>query len=280
MNTANTTNKTVLITGCSTGIGQASALHFAEQGWNVVATMRNTQAGEELAKHANIRVIALDVTSRESAQHAVEAALKEFGRLDVVVNNAGYGLFGPFETASEEAIDKQFQTNVTGIFNVTRAALPAMRSQKEGVIINVSSIGGLAAFPLFSLYHATKFAVFGFSESLQYELAPFGIKVKVIAPGGVKTDFASRSLARTFDNDDHAYADTVEKVQASFASRRGNYASSESLAVAIYGAATDGTNRLRYVVGEDAEQIVGARMQMSEEAFSTLVRERMGGLKA
>jgi NAD(P)-dependent dehydrogenase (short-subunit alcohol dehydrogenase family) len=270
------TQKTVFITGSSTGIGRAAALHFADQGWSVVATMRNPEAGADLAKRPNIRVIALDVTSSESAEQAVQDTLKHFGRIDVVVNNAGYGLFGPFETASQEAIDKQFQTNVYGIFNVTRAALPAMRSQKDGVIINVSSIGGLASFPLFSLYHATKFAVFGFSESLQYELAPHGIKVKVIAPGGVKTDFASRSLALTFADNEHPYADTVSRVQGSFESRRGNYASSEALAVAIYGAATDGTDKLRYVVGPDAEQILGARNQMSEAEFQALVRQHMG----
>jgi len=274
MNTS--AHKTVLITGSSTGIGHATALHFADQGWNVVATMRNLENGAELAKRPNIRVVALDVTNREAAEHAVQDTLTHFGRIDVLINNAGYGLFGPFETASQEAIDKQFQTNVYGIFNVTRAALPAMRAQKEGVVINVSSIGGLISFPLVSLYHATKFAVFGFSESLQYELAPHGIKVKVIAPGGVKTDFASRSLALTFTGNDHPYADTVERVQAAFESRRDNHSSSEDLAVAIYGAATDGTDRLRYVVGPDAEQTIGARTQMSEAEFQAMIRQYMG----
>jgi NAD(P)-dependent dehydrogenase (short-subunit alcohol dehydrogenase family) len=274
----NTANKTVLITGCSSGIGQAAATHFATHGWNVVATMRNPQAGTELAKYPNVRVVALDVTSRASAEQAVQGALAEFGRIDVVVNNAGYGVFGPFETASEEVIDKQFQTNINGIFNVTRAVLPAMRAQHAGVIINVSSIGGLSAFPLFSLYHATKFAVVGFSESLQFELAPFGIQIKVIAPGGVKTDFASRSLVHTFDNDEHAYTDTVTKVQQAFAARRssGEYSSSEMLAEAIFGAATDGTDRLRYVVGPDAEQIAAARKQMSDEAYVAMINQRMG----
>ncbi len=274
----NTANKTVLITGCSSGIGQASAAHFAKQGWNVVATMRNPQAGAELATHPNVRVVALDVTSRASAEQAVQVALAEFGRIDVLVNNAGYGVFGPFETASEEVIDKQFQTNVNGIFNVTRAVLPAMRAQHAGVIINVSSIGGLSAFPLFSLYHATKFAVVGFSESLQYELAPFGINVKVIAPGGVKTDFSSRSLVHTYDNEEHPYADTVTKVQQAFEVRRssGEYSSSEMLAEAIFGAATDDTDRLRYVVGPDAEQIVAARKQMTDEAFTAMVSQRLG----
>lgn len=271
-----TTKKTVLITGCSSGIGYAAALHFAEQGWNVVATMRNTRAGAELAKHPAIRVEALDVTSRSSTEQAVQATLKHFGRIDVLVNNAGYGLFGPFETASEGAIDRQLQTNLKGVFNVTRAVLPAMREQKEGVIVNVSSVGGLVALPLFSLYHATKYAVFGFSESLQYELAPLGVRVKVIAPGGVKTDFASRSLALTFDNNDHPYTDTVIKVQQAMNSRRENYSSSELLAQAIYGAATDGTAQLRYVVGPDAEQAVMARSQMSEEGFRAAIRERTG----
>lgn len=156
--------------------------------------MRNPADGAALAELANVRVLALDVTDRAS----IEAAVQQAGRVDVLINNAGYGVFGPFETASEEVIEKQFSTNVYGVFNVTRAVLPGMREQKSGVILNVSSIGGLITFPLFSLYHATKFALFGFSESLQYELAPFGIRVKVVAPGGVKTDFAGRSLVPTF----------------------------------------------------------------------------------
>lgn len=270
-----TPSRVIFITGCSTGIGAATALHFAQQGWQVVATMRTPENGAAL-DHPKVRVLPLDVTNRDSITAAVAATIADYGRIDVLVNNAGYGVFGPFETASDAVIERQFQTNLFGLFDVTRAVLPTMRAQGSGVIINVSSIGGLMAFPLFSLYHATKFAVFGFSESLQYELAPFGIQVKVIAPGGVKTDFASRSLVRTFENDQHAYADTVAKVATSFAQVRENYASSQSLAEAIYGAATDGDKRLRYVVGADAESYLTTRAQIGDAAFTEVVRQRMG----
>ena len=149
--------------------------------------------------------------------------LKAFGHIDALINNAGYGLFGPFETADDADIEKQFATNLFGLFDVTRAVLPAMREQKSGVIVNVSSIGGLTTFPMNSLYHATKFAVVGFSESLNFELAPFNIRVKVVAPGGVSTDFAGRSLVTTFKDNNHPYAEAVGKTVAAFARNRARY---------------------------------------------------------
>ena len=179
--------KTVLITGCSSGIGEATAKYFAAQGWSVAATMRNPAATESFKDVPNVKVVALDVTDKASVEKAVAETLSAFGQIDALVNNAGYGLFGPFELASDEAIARQFKTNVFGLFDVTRAVLPTMRAQHSGVIVNVSSIGGLTTFPMNSLYHATKFALVGFSESLSFELAPFGIQVKIVAPGGVAT---------------------------------------------------------------------------------------------
>jgi NAD(P)-dependent dehydrogenase (short-subunit alcohol dehydrogenase family) len=166
--------KAILITGCSTGIGRAAARLFASRGWSVTATMRRPEDAGDLAPAGDIRVERLDVVDVASVERAIARALEAFGRLDVVVNNAGIGAFGPFETASRELIERQIGTNLVGVFNVTRAALPAMRAQKSGVIVNISSIGGLTTLPLNAIYHATKYAVVGFTEGLAYELAPFG----------------------------------------------------------------------------------------------------------
>ena len=268
--------KSVLITGCSTGIGAAAARVFSDHGWNVAATMRNPAPGEALRALPGVKVLALDVTDKASIDAAVQQTVREFGCLDALVNNAGYGLFGPFETASQDVIKRQFDTNLFGLFDVTRAVLPAMRERRTGVIVNVASVGGLTAFPMNSLYHATKYAVVGFSESLGYELAPFGIQVKVIAPGGVATDFAGRSLVRTFEGDGGAYAPTIAKVMATFNERRGNYSSSESLGVAIHGAVTDGSKKMCYVVGEDAIGLLAVRKQAGDEAFAAGLTQRFG----
>src|SRR5580698_10024799 len=229
--------KTILITGCSSGIGEAAARHFAAQGWNVAATMRNPSAAAHLKDVANIKLIALDVTDKASIAKAVAETLAAFGAIDALVNNAGYGLFGPFELASDEQIARQFQTNLFGLFDVTRAVLPTMRAQRSGVIVNISSIGGLTTFPLNSLYHATKFAVVGFSESLNFELAPFDVRVKVVAPGFVSTDFAGRSLVRTFTDDSHPYAEGVAKVAAAFGRNRARGSTPEYIAEGIFTAA-------------------------------------------
>ncbi len=268
--------KSVLITGCSSGIGAAAARHFSGQGWKVAATMRKPADGAALAALPGVRVLALDVTDDRSVRDTVAQVLKEFGALDAVVNNAGFGVFGPFEPASQALIDRQFGTNVFGVFNVTRAALPAMRAARRGVIVNVTSIGGLLTLPLNSIYHATKFAVDGFSESLRYELEPFGIAVKVVAPGGVATDFASRSLAVTFEGDGGPYADTVAKVTAAFTARRGNYSTAASIAEVIYRAATDGTNQIRYIAGPDAEEAWAARKSVTEDQFFQAMKGRFG----
>jgi NAD(P)-dependent dehydrogenase (short-subunit alcohol dehydrogenase family) len=270
--------KAVLITGCSTGIGRAAAKLFASHGWSVTATMRRPEDAGDLAAAAGIRVERLDVVDVASVERAVTRALEAFGRLDVVVNNAGFGAFGPFETASQKLIERQIGTNLIGVFNVTRAALPAMRAQKSGVIVNISSIGGLTTFPLNSIYHATKYAVVGFTEGLNYELAPFGIRAKVVAPGGVATDFATRSLALTFEGDGGAYADTIAKVAATFRSRAasGVHSKPEAIADVIFEAATDGSERVRYVAGPDAVALLERRASMTDEAYLKMTRDNFG----
>lgn len=271
------TSPVVLITGASSGIGLAAAQLFAERGWRVAATMRKPADAGQLAAHGGTMVVPLDVTDPASVRTAVASVFKQFGRIDAVVNNAGYGLFGPFETATDEQIRRQFATNVDGVFSVTRAVLPAMRQQGGGTIINVASLGGLVTLPLFSLYHASKFAVVGFTESLSFELAPLGIRAKVIAPGGVATDFAGRSLAQTFEGNAHPYADTVAKVAGALHTRRANYATAASVAEIIFGAATDGSGQVMYLAGQDAEQAVALQKSLTEAERLEMVR-RLSGL--
>lgn len=269
---------TVLITGCSSGIGAAAVQKFAAQGWNVAATLRNP-AGSRFDPGAGaVEAFALDVTQPASVAAAVGQALARFGAIDVLVNNAGYGLFGPFETASPEVVDRQMRTNVDGVFTVTRAVLPQMRRQGRGVIINVASLSGLVAMPLYSLYAASKFAVVGFSQALSHELAPLGIRVKVFTPGAVATDFSGRSLQRTFEGDGGPYAASIGKALAAFQANRaaGNALSAGELADALYGAATDGSAQVLYVTGEDAKGILKMRQEIGDEALLAGVRQRFG----
>ncbi len=270
------TSPVVLITGASSGIGHAAATLFAGRGWRVAATMRKPADGAELAKLPGVAVLALDVTDSVSVAAAVAATVAQFGKIDVVVNNAGYGLFGPFETASEEQIRRQFATNVDGIFAVTRAVLPVMRRQGSGTIINVASLGGLITLPFFSLYNATKFAVVGFTESLSFELAPLGIRAKYIAPGGVATEFAGRSLARTFSEGEQAYGESLSKVMGAMGARRSNYSSAESIAEVMFTAATDGTGQVMYLAGPDAEQTYALLRSVSEPQRLEMVRQHSG----
>ena len=267
--------KTVFITRASSGIGRAAANLFAQHGWNVAATMRRPEAETELNQLPSVKLYALDVTQPEAVKTAVAQAIADFGPIDVLLNNAGYGLAGPLETASEEKIMEQFSTNLFGSMRTIQAVLPTMRGAKSGVIINVTSIGGLVGFPFNSLYHATKFALDGLSESLNYELRPFGIRVKVVAPGGVTTDFATRSLKMTMDGPSE-YDENLQKVFAAFAQSSGNYSTSEQIADVIYQAATDGTNQIRYLAGADAKQLYEAWKQMNNEDFFTMVNHNFG----
>lgn len=236
--------KAILITGASTGIGRATALFFAERGWNVVATMRTPEKADARLKQPNVHIVALDVTDDDSIVSALTAAQNRFGRIDVLLNNAGYGLGGALEAMSPEQIDKQLRTNVYGLIRVTQHVIPVMRTQGAGVILNVASIGGRMAFPYFSLYHATKFAVEGFSESLRYELTRYNIRVKVIEPGGTNTDFGTRSLV-VATND--VYRQATDKAISAIEKFIKYMPGPEAIAKVIYRAATDKSHRLRYL---------------------------------
>jgi NAD(P)-dependent dehydrogenase (short-subunit alcohol dehydrogenase family) len=271
--------RTVLITGCSTGFGEATARLFASRGWNVVATMRRPEAGGALAALGNVLVTLLDVQDPSSIERAIADGIARFGRIDVVVNNAGFGLFGVFEATSRKRVLEQFEVNVFGLMDVTRAILPHFRGNRSGVIVNISSGGGVFALPMTSLYNASKFALEGFSESLAYELAGLGIRVKIVEPGGVlSTDFVRRSskeagAAEALPD----YDPFVTAMQTAFeglrASRAG--ATSEQVAEVIFSAATDQTERLRYVATDNIKPWVAARRETSEDEYMAFMRARV-----
>ena len=236
--------QTVLITGCSSGIGRMAARLFAERGWNVAATARRPEALDDLVA-SNVAVLPLDVTDERSIAAAVAAALDRFGRIDVLVNNAGFGVFGPLEGITQADLAREFDVNVLGLAAVTRHVLPVMRRQKCGTVINMSSIGGLLTSPLCSAYYASKFAVEGLSDSLAYELKPHNIRVKLIEPGHFKTDFITRSLTWASHE---AYEPHATNMRAWIERGDRHAPSAEPVAEAIYRAATDQSSRLRYPV--------------------------------
>lgn len=270
-------NKTIMITGSSTGIGRAAAIKFQQEGWNVIATMRSPEKETELNQLDNVLVERLDVQDQSTIDSAIKAGIERYGKIDIVLNNAGYGVMGTFESASSDAVRRQFDVNVFGLFDVTRSILPHFRANQSGMFINVSSVGGRMAFPIMPLYHATKFAVEGFSESLHYELAPIGVKVKVVEPGGVATDFGGRSLDFRHDDSLSEYNEFVSGVMGVFEHMMKPEAMStpELVADIIFEAATDETDTLRYRAGADAEQFLTARQTLSDEEFFGMVRENL-----
>jgi short-subunit dehydrogenase len=265
--------KTILITGSSTGIGRVAAEYFQLMGWNVAATMRHPEREQELNKLENIRCIQLDVTNEDSIQAAIDETIKHFGDLDAVVNNAGYGAVGPFEAATTQQVRGQFETNVFGLMAVIRHVLPHFRKNRKGTIVNITSIGGRMSWPLYSLYHASKWAVEGFSESLQYELRPFGIRVKVVEPFATQTDFFGRSQEFIENPSLTAYASYVDLCMPNLQKKGANGIGPEEVAAEIYKAVTDESNRLRYTVGRDANRVLFFQKFLPPRMFNWLVRK-------
>ena len=268
--------QTIFITGASSGIGLATAKLFQAKGWNVVATMRKPEMAGDLAGLANMLITRLDVTDTDRVDGAVDAALKRFGQIDVLLNNAGYGAYGPLENFSDDRIRRQFDTNVIGLLLVTRAILPHMRQRRSGTIVNISSIGGQMTFPLGTLYHGTKFAVEGLSEALHFELASMGIGVKIIEPGMIATDFAGRSFDFANDPPIDEYQEIVGKVMGAFAANPVPPSPPELVAEVIFGAATDGTGRLRYRAGADADALLDHRKDVDDNIFMAGIKAQFG----
>ena len=271
--------QTVLITGCSTGFGEATARLFAARGWNVVATMRRPAMGTALAALDNVLVARLDVQDSASIDVAIADGINRFGRIDMLINNAGFGLFGIFEATAQERVREQFDVNVFGLMDVTRSILPHFRVNRAGVIVNISSGAGVFTLPMISLYCASKFALEGFSEALSYELASLGITVKIVEPGGVtSTEFGRRSgeeaaLGQRLTDYDPFVKGAVAVFDGLRASRAN--ATSEEVAEVIFNAATDGTDQLRYVATDDIKPLVAARRESSESEYLAFMRQRV-----
>lgn len=267
------TSRTVLITGCSTGIGRATARKLADEGHTVYATARKLSSIEDLD---GCRKLALDVTDEESMKRAVAVVEEAEGAAGVLVNNAGYGLHGAFETAPIEEIRRQFETNVIGLARLTQLVLPGMRKQGWGRIVNISSMGGKLSFPGGAFYHGTKHALEAMSDVMRFELKPFGIDVVVVLPGIVRTNFSDTALA-TVAETEGPYASFHEGLESTFhnayegpLSRFG--VSMEAVAKTIVKAVSTRRPRTRYVVPFPITSMILLRRLLPDRAFDAVLR--------
>jgi len=265
--------KTIFITGASSGLGKATAKLFHSKGWAVIATMRSPEKETELTKLSNVTLLPLDVTNLQQIKQTVNEAFSTHN-IDVVFNNAGYGLMGALEVLTDEQILNQVNTNLLGVIRVTQAFIPYFRQKKAGLFISTTSMGGFMGFPLHSLYHATKFGVEGWSESMSFELGQYNIGIKTIAPGGIVTDFLGRSLESTSHP---AYKGLEVKLFGNIDAMIESAATADKIAEVVYEAATDGKDQVRYVAGTDANAMFARRNEIGAEDFRKEIGKQLFG---
>jgi NAD(P)-dependent dehydrogenase (short-subunit alcohol dehydrogenase family) len=271
--------KIAIVTGSSSGIGLETSLLLARNGFYTYVTMRNLDKSKAITnlkqkEKLSLEVLQLDVTTDESVKKAINKIINEQERIDVLVNNAGYALVGPFEELSIEEFKEQFETNVFGVIRVTQAVLPIMRRQKRGTIVNTSSIAGKIGFPLTSAYVSSKFALEGLSESMAYEIEQFGIKVILIEPGVIKTNFDNNLKIGKRVTIDHnsSYAEMTQKRISRFKPRFESGSPPTEVAKVILKAITSkNLSELRYLVGNDAFKLMEIRNNISDKEFQKLV---------
>lgn len=269
-----------IITGCSSGIGYETSILLAKNGFKTYATMRNTDKGNKLKEIAekenvNLKIIKLDVTDDHSIKNAINEIVQETNRIDVLVNNAGNNIAGAVEDLSIEEFKEQFETNFFGLIRVTKEVLPIMRKQRMGIIVNVSSIVGKMAIPLNSAYVSSKFAVEGFSESIRYELEDFGIKVILIEPGVIKSNFYenTKMSKNSLMDPNSPYHSIAQKIFDAFLPMLQYAFPTKKVADVILEAVTSDNPEIRYVVGDDAKSINEARKKRSDKEFEHWVKE-------
>ena len=272
-------HEVALITGCSSGIGYETALILARNGYRTFATMRNAKKSNSLLRTTEeeklpLEVIELDINDGMSIEKAVSQVKNEEKRIDILINNAGYGLVGFFEDLSLDEIRDQFETNFFGVLNITKKIIPVMRSQKRGTIINISSGAGQVGFPGISAYVSTKFAIEGFSESLTYELSPFGIKVIIIEPGVIKTNFfgnciISEQSAKT----ESPYSRSLEKLQKDINMMQEHATSPAEVAKMILQVLRTDEPKQRYIIGNDVAMILEAKKNLSDIEFKKMMMQ-------
>ncbi len=270
-----------VVTGSSSGIGFETALMLARNGFQTYATMRN------IAKSENIKLIAskenlpihieqLDVTDNKSVKNAIQAIVSKTNRIDVLVNNAGYALTGAFEDLAIEEIKAQYETNLFGLIRTTQAVLPIMRKQKSGTIVNISSGAGRFGYPGGSAYVSTKFAVEGLSESMAYELEPFGIKVILVEPGVIRTNVCKNIvIAKNSQNSNSPYSQIMQKMATSFEQMLNNASSSPDLVakIVLQAVTSENPGLSRYLAGSDVERWIEAKRNMSDDEFYKMIKQ-------
>jgi NAD(P)-dependent dehydrogenase (short-subunit alcohol dehydrogenase family) len=276
--------KVAVVTGSSSGMGYETSLILARNGFHTYATVRKLE-GEgsnqilDIAKNENLplQVIQLDVNNDKSVTDAINRIAKEKDRIDVVVNNAGYDLMGALEETSMDEIKGQFETNFFGAVRVMQAVIPMMRKQGGGIIVNITSVGGRITFPLNSPYHATKFALEGLSESMQYELEPLGIKIIVIEPGGVGSNFLKnlKMASNTSDPLNSPYRSMQSSISEYFKQWSQNLMHPSEVAKAILQAVTSDNSDFRYVVGKDAAMALESKRNMSDREFQNMMKKQI-----
>jgi NAD(P)-dependent dehydrogenase (short-subunit alcohol dehydrogenase family) len=264
---------TVLITGCSSGFGELAALTFADHGHRVFASMRTPGKSAALNERDDIAQVALDVCDSASVEAAVADVIAQCGRLDIVVNNAGIEIFGSVHLLSDDEVQRQFDTNVTGVIRVLRAVVPHFLAHGAGTVVNVGSVAGVVGAPYSGIYAASKHALEALSESLHFELSHRGVRVRLVEPGQFATSLGSNStVAAAMPEGSEEY----ERWQRFRAAQRtlvnGQPAPAQIVADVIYAAATEQPGRLRYPVGGDTELIIGTKSAMSFEDFDTTMR--------
>jgi NAD(P)-dependent dehydrogenase (short-subunit alcohol dehydrogenase family) len=273
--------KVAVVTGSSSGIGFETSLTLARSGFLTYATMRNLGKGATIKSVAAkeglpIRVVQLDVTEERSINDAIHSIKSDVGKIDVLVNNAGYGLNGAFEDLAMEEIKAQYETNLFGVIRVTQAVLPIMRKQKSGIIVNISSGAGRFGYPGGSAYVSTKFAIEGLSESMAYELEPFGIRVVLVEPGVIKTNFVNSIVAAKKSQDPNSpYAQLMQNVATSFQHMIEGGSSTDVVAKVVLKAVTSENPTLRYLAGNDVETWIEGKKSMSDEEFYKMMKENL-----
>jgi short-subunit dehydrogenase len=274
-------HQVALITGCSSGLGYETALMLARNGFHTFATMRNTKKSDSLEEiikkeRLDLNIRELDVNDNTSIENAINCIKSEANRIDVLINNAGYGLVGFFEDLTLDEIRNQFETNFFGVLNITKKIIPIMRSQKSGTIINVSSGAGQVGFPGISAYVSTKFAIEGFSESLMYELFPYGIKVVIIEPGVTKTNFFRNCIVSEHSmKKSSPYSRSLDKFQRNVGLMQEHATSPIDVAKVIMQVLGNNEPKQRYIVGNDVAMILEAKKSLSDIEFKKMMMQNI-----
>jgi NAD(P)-dependent dehydrogenase (short-subunit alcohol dehydrogenase family) len=271
--------KVALVTGSSRGIGFVTSTILARNGFLTYASMRNLDKEKEIRlvvdkEKIPLKTIQLDVTDSNSVDNAIKSIMEQSGRIDVLVNNAGYGLVGAFEELGIEEIKQQYETNLFGVIRMTQAVLPIMRKQKSGIIVNMSSGAGRFGYPNGSAYVSTKFALEGLSESIAYEVEPFGIKIVLVEPGFVRTNF-SNVVGKRSQSPNSQYSKMTEKMADNIEQMKLKSSPPELVANVVLEAVTNKNPNLRYLAGKDVEQWIEQKKNMSDEEFFSMIKQSL-----